>query len=531
MVKHIIKQYSKPIRNYLIISLLTVLVEIQILVTISHVLGIILPKKPPALYPFMFISALLLVFIMYSFNQKKIINIAESIISGTRSEIIEKVRNSDLQSFEKLEKVGIYNIITLDTQIMADSITLLLRFTEYLIVTLVVLIYFLYISPIIFCFSLSIFLVGSLIYSLYFFRAKKLIHLARQKERELMNTTKDIIDGFKELKTNDDKSDDLYHSNFKIKTYENRVFRVKAENSLIDSYVHSLWLEYGIYIPILFILPPMGLISYNVMISCVTLILLIPFGVIKDAIPYLLRASISAERVFELENTIKQLEIEKNISSTEKPICHFSKLTYENVCFNYTDKTGSQLFGLQNVNCSFSPGEIVFITGGNGSGKSTLLKIISGLYFPLSGNIYIDGKKIQLADYRYLFSSIFSDFHLFDHLYGIDDDFDYQKTNQLLKVMALDKKIRIEKNKFSTLDLSTGQKKRLALVVSIMEDKPIYIFDEWASDQSPQFRDYFYFNILPSLRSEGKTVIAVTHDIQYFEVADRTFTLDYGQLV
>ncbi|KPA11758.1 peptide ABC transporter ATP-binding protein [Candidatus Magnetomorum sp. HK-1] len=532
MILPIIKKYSKPIRTYLITSLIIVLIEINMIVTFTYVLGNILPEQPSAIYPFLFIASLILVYTMYSYNQKKAIFISESIISDTREEIIEQVRKCELQSFEKIEKVGVYNVITVDTQVMADSVVLLLRFTEYGIVTLVVLAYFLFVSQLMFLFTLFIFVVGFMIYGYYIIKSKKLIHQARIKEKELMGATKDCIDGFKELKSNDHKNDDFYHQCFKIKSHENRLLRVKAEHLLIESYVHSLWLEYGIFIPILFIMPPMGWISYDIMISCVTLILLIPFGVLKDAIPYLVRAFISAERVLKMENTLKQLRKENNnIFLSKKEILHFKEIKYKNICFDYTDKTGAFQFGLDKVSCSFYPGEIIFITGGNGSGKSTLLKVLSGLYFPLSGSVSIDGKDIQLSDCRYLFSSIFSDFHLFDRFYGFLEGVDYKKVDQLMKMMALDRKVSIEKNKFSTLDLSTGQKKRLAMIVSIMEDKPIYIFDEWASDQSPRFRNYFYYEILPSLRSKGKTVIAVTHDEQYFNISDRILTLDFGKLV
>ena len=168
--------------------------------------------------------------------------------------------------------------------------------------------------------------------------------------------------------------------------------------------------------------------------------------------------------------------------------------------------------------------------GGNGSGKSTLLKVISGLYYSSTGSVFINGKEIDIAQYRYLFSAIFTDFHLFDRLYGLTQDIDQKKLNNLLKIMELDHKLSYKDNRFTTLDLSTGQKKRLAMVVSMMEDKPIYIFDEWAADQMPHFRDYFYYYLLPDLRNKGKSVIAVTHDDDYYHTADRVLKMDYGHL-
>ena len=266
------------------------------------------------------------------------------------------------------------------------------------------------------------------------------------------------------------------------------------------------------------------------MIVTVTLILFLPFGPMKDAIPFLIRTGVSIERILKFENELNELKKEKLIDASKVNSQIFSEIKYVNICFNYTNKDGQTLFGLNNMTCSFYPGEIVFITGGNGSGKSTMLKILTGLYFPLSGKTIIDGKIVQMAEHRHLFSAIFSDFHLFDRLYGLVDPVDQTKLDELLKIMELDNKITIEDYKFSSLDLSTGQKKRLAMIVSILEDKPIYIFDEWAADQSPRFRKYFYNDLLPSLRNNGKTIIAVTHDDHYFHVADRILILDYGQL-
>ena len=85
--------------------------------------------------------------------------------------------------------------------------------------------------------------------------------------------------------------------------------------------------------------------------------------------------------------------------------------------------------------------------------------------------------------------------------------------------------------RFSTLDLSTGQRKRLAMVAALLDDKPIYIFDEWAADQDPGFRRYFYEGLLGELKARGKTVLAVTHDDRYFGVADRVVKRGEGGVV
>ena len=531
MFFQIFKRYSKEMYAFIMLSSVYMLLDLSIFIDLTYVLGHILPEKPPVSYSIFFILILLMLCFIYSYSHKKAIYFLESIISDTRKEIIEQIRNSELQSYEKIDKSGAYNIITLDTQNLADSAGMCLAIVDYFFLSVGALLYILFISQIAFVLTASIFVCGAFLYYYVIQKAKQLIHDARIKERELFDATRDIIEGFKELKNNNQKSDDFFHQYFKVKSAENRELRIKAEYQMVNTYVYMTLIEFGIFIPIIFILPAMGFITYQVMIVCITLILFLPLGTIKDAIPFLIRAYVSVERLLAFEYKLNQMKKEKGIDLTKEKCLAFSEINYCNISFNYTDKEGQVLFGLKNMSCTLYPNEIVFITGGNGSGKSTMLKLLTGLYFPLSGKTIIDGQTVQMVDNRHLFSAIFSDFHLFDRLYGLDHQCKQEKLDELLKIMELDHKLTVEDYTFSTLDLSTGQKKRLAMVVSILEDKPIYIFDEWAADQAPRFRQYFYNNLLPSLRNDGKTIIAVTHDDQYFHIADRILTLEYGQLI
>ncbi len=180
-----------------------------------------------------------------------------------------------------------------------------------------------------------------------------------------------------------------------------------------------------------------------------------------------------------------------------------------------------------------SGGEIVFIVGGNGSGKSTLIKLITGLYIPESGKIYFNGKLVTAENkewFRQHFSAVFSDFYLFGNLFNLDKNIADDQIQDYLVQLQLDKKVQISNGILSTTLLSQGQRKRLALLTAYLEDRPIYVFDEWASDQDPVFKKIFYTQILPELKSKGKTVIVVTHDDQYFYLSDRIFKLDYGKI-
>ena len=195
----------------------------------------------------------------------------------------------------------------------------------------------------------------------------------------------------------------------------------------------------------------------------------------------------------------------------------------------FYDNNDEKSFKVGPINYEFNTGEIIFITGGNGSGKSTLAKLITGLYAPSKGVITLNDK-ISETLLNESYSAVFGDFYLFDKLYGIDYKCKEKEIQKYLEMLQLNSKVEIVDGKFSTTKLSTGQKKRLALLVTYLEDRPIYLFDEWAADQDPEFRLFFYDTILPELKRIGKCVIAVTHDDRYFDMADKVIKMEFGKI-
>ncbi|HDR9319880.1 TPA: cyclic peptide export ABC transporter, partial [Burkholderia vietnamiensis] len=215
-------------------------------------------------------------------------------------------------------------------------------------------------------------------------------------------------------------------------------------------------------------------------------------------------------------------------------------VTLRGVTHAYFHERDERMFRIGPIDLTIRPGELVFIVGGNGSGKTTLAKVLTGLYEPEEGTIEVDGRPIgwrERAAYRQRFSAVFNDFHLFDALLGIVDPDDPARAqadaraNALIAKLALDHKVKVVDGAFSNRALSTGQRKRLALVVAYLEDRPFYLFDEWAADQDPSFKAVFYEQLLPELRARGKAVIVITHDDRYFDLADRLLKLDNGQIV
>lgn len=208
----------------------------------------------------------------------------------------------------------------------------------------------------------------------------------------------------------------------------------------------------------------------------------------------------------------------------------FAQLEFRGVSFAYGASAGSDAFRVGPLSFTLRRGEITFIVGGNGSGKSTLTRLLTGLVHRERGEILFDGVAQDMLAVRDNFGAIFGDFHLFERLYGYRD-VETRQVQALLRRFGLEGVTRYENGRFSTLALSTGQRKRLAMVVCLIEDKPVFVLDEWAADQDPGFREMYYRDLLPELRRRGKTVIAVTHDDRYFDVADQVIKLERGVIV
>jgi putative ATP-binding cassette transporter len=193
---------------------------------------------------------------------------------------------------------------------------------------------------------------------------------------------------------------------------------------------------------------------------------------------------------------------------------------------------GQGEFSIGPIDMAVSRNETLFIYGSNGTGKTTLILSILGLLKPKEGETSFNG--IRLTDdnyrvYRTLFGVVFNDFYLFEKLYGIGE-VDGEKAVYYLSLFELDNKVSFANRAFSSRDLSTGQRKRLALVATLLENKPVIVLDEWAADQDPHFRKKFYTRILPILKAEGFTIIAITHDDKYYHCADRLYKMENGRL-
>jgi len=287
--------------------------------------------------------------------------------------------------------------------------------------------------------------------------------------------------------------------------------------------------------------------------ALILLYMVLPMDAVLMAIPSFNRTRIALERVDKgtagLVNQVRAIDdagaedllgagggAPGGETAGDDPPVVFASLRLAGVTHAYHREQEDRAFLLGPIDLEIRRGELVFLIGGNGSGKTTLAKLLVGLYAPEAGQVMLNGHPVGDADrdgYRQLFSAVFSDFFLFERLLGLDGGEgggSHEYAQRWLRELQLDRKVSIERGALSTTELSQGQRKRLALLVAYLEDRPIYVFDEWAADQDPVYKAIFYERLLPDLRARGKTVLVITHDDRYFHVADRCIELDAGQL-
>jgi putative ATP-binding cassette transporter len=260
-----------------------------------------------------------------------------------------------------------------------------------------------------------------------------------------------------------------------------------------------------------------------------------PTALIVVSLPELNAASTAVKRLERFEREL-DAKLRAKVHAPGPAItvpAEVAPLVFEQVRYQYPPSAGARGFEIGPINLTINPGEILFVTGSNGSGKSTFLKVLTGLYPRSGGRTLAAGvelPELPPAAYRERFAAIFLDFVLFERVHGLEQ-VDPEQVRALLRRMQIDHKVSFADGRFSTTELSTGQRKRLAMVVALLQDRPIYVFDEWAADQDPEYRADFYRALLPELKRRGKTVIAVTHDEPYFAYADRRIHFEHGRLI
>jgi putative ATP-binding cassette transporter len=346
-----------------------------------------------------------------------------------------------------------------------------------------------------------------------------------------------LLNGFKEIKMNRTKSDDIFHNYLNEIALRVKELRISSESKFLSNQLFAQVFWYFLVASIVFLLPKISQIPNEKIMNITTVVLFIvgPIGMVVGAMPLIVKANFALDQLDDLENELSAADDLKD-TNPDNPFTvpgGFKGIEFKNIIFTYSAPTDQGSFSIGPIDLKINAGEILFIVGGNGSGKTTLLKVITGLYYPRQGTVLMNGLMVNRTNYlhyRNEMATIFTDFHLFDRLYGVKE-VDMGRLKESLRTMELLDKTAYVDGMFTNLNLSTGQKKRLALIIALMEDKPILVVDELAADLDPEFRKYFYQVILRDLKSSGKTIIATSHDDRYFHVADRVVKMEYGKII
>ncbi|GAB4518962.1 MAG: cyclic peptide export ABC transporter [Roseibium sp.] len=475
--------------------------------------------------------------VYYLANQFALIRsmtIIEDLLNRIRLDIADKLRKSELLVVDRLDRGRLYNLVAKETNHLSVTFPLIVDAVQQITLLLVALLYLLYLSPAAFLVFLATVGAGVMGYRVIDGRYRDILRLVERMQAKMLDAILDIIHGSKELRMNTRRSEAVAAAYRKKSIILERLLVRSVEHwvSLIMLGSVTMFAMLGV---VAFAFPDY-VAGHKATIFQLVPVLLFCMGTLGKTVaqsPMFMRAEVGLQSILAIDR-----ELSEGSSTTPddarkyaRSYVDFSTISFNAIRFSY-NAGDPEAYVVGPLNLSVRRGEVIFLVGGNGSGKSTALRMMTGLFPVQSGWIGVDEAPVAgklVAGYRELISSVFVDFHLFDRLYGLED-IDPVRVNRMIAEMGLANKVSFADGHFDRIHLSTGQRKRLALIAALVEDRPICVFDEWSAEQDVHFRDYFYNVLIPRLRDEGRTVIATTHDEKYWKVADRVVKLDLGKI-
>jgi putative pyoverdin transport system ATP-binding/permease protein len=482
----------------------------------------------------LFAVLVLIILVNSILSQVLLINLSQDAVYRLRLRLSQGILSSELQHLEKLGPNRLLATLTDDVATLSSTVYAIPFICVDIAIIVGCLIYLGFLSTAVFAFTAGFMMVAIGIIQLLINNAQHYLNLARDEQDRLFKHFRTITDGIKELKLHNPRRQEFVSKELQPSAIKSRDHNAAALFTFSISTGLGNLLFFSLIGLLLFGLPQIVAIELPVASGYILTLtyLMLPMQSILAKLQELSKASVALQKI-ETMGLALAAQKENTVTPEEAETLTFSVLELQQVTHAYPGEQEDSRFVLGPVDLTFYRGELVFIVGGNGSGKSTLAKLITGLYIPESGQIQLDKKLIANENrewYRQHFSVVFSDFHLFDRILGINNPNLDVHVEEYLRQLNLDKKVQVENGQFSTIALSQGQRKRLALLTAYLEKRPIYLFDEWASDQDPFFRDVFYQKILLNLKQQGKTVLVISHDDRYFHLADRIIKLDYGKV-
>jgi len=468
-------------------------------------------------------------------SQDLMARFAQRNLRDLRMKLGRRVLSSPLRAQEEIGANRILAVFTEDVPAIANAVIAIPAICTNLVIVIGCLIYLGMISGRLLLGVIGFIIFGIVTCQVPIARAMRYMTNVRETNDVLLKQLKAMTEGNKELKIHRNRREAFLSKLFSSTTatlQRNNVITSTIFNA-VNSWAQTLiFVLMGliVFVPYAWTrLEPLQLTAYILIL----LFMIGPLLIVMSSIPAFSRAKVALAKLAELDLSLDKFAAEAEADVTYNGTTAWHNLSLSQVKHSYAGE-GDSSFVLGPVDLNLRGGELVFLTGGNGSGKTTLAKVITGLYVPEAGELSFDNRKVTDANrdsFRQHFSTVFSDGFIFETLLGLDKPELDQEAQDYLAQFQIDHKVKVKDGVLSTIDLSQGQKKRLALLTAYLEDRPVYVFDEWAADQDPQFREVFYYQLLPGLIAKGKTVIVISHDDRYYHVADRIISLDYGKVV
>ncbi len=459
-----------------------------------------------------------------------LVQLSQQAVFTLQMRLSRQILATELSHLEQVGLPRLLAVLTEDIQTISAAVASLPLLCVNLAVVTGCMVYIAWLSWQVLALVLGLALVASLSCGLLLRAGRRKLALARDRQDRLFQHFRTLVQGVKELKLHGDRQQDFLSADLETTA---RQFRHHSSRGLSLFAVLDNWGKLIYFFAVglvLFVLPHWVSVDAQTRFgyALTFTFLLGPMESLVAKLPVLGQASVALQTI----QTLGLAAQEEALPGGQLPpiATDWQALELINLTHTYRSDYDDQDFTLGPINLTLRPGQLVFLIGGNGSGKSTLAKLITGLYWPTGGQIRLAGQAIAPQNRRWYqqhFSTILADFYLFERLLGLATSQDPQP---YLKQLQLDHKVSIQAGHFSTTDLSQGQRKRLALLTVYLENRPICLFDEWAADQDPHFRELFYTQFLPDLVAQGKTVIVISHDDHYFHLADRLIKLNYGQI-
>jgi putative pyoverdin transport system ATP-binding/permease protein len=491
--------------------------------------------------PWFYLGVTVMAFTAGLISELILIFLSEQVTYHLRMNMCGQILRLPLQDAEKIGRSRLSATFTHDIQSVTTALLKIPVLFVNAAITIGCLAYLGFLSPVILG-VLSVFLLASLFsYLLPERLAIRNMEIYRHEYDRMIGQFDAMSEGAKELK--------LHHE--RRRTFFEEALSASAERVRRATYAHRIiyavlthWSQmlFFLFIAILiYLMPGHAQIDLKVItgFALVTLYLVGPIDQLMNAVPRFRAADVAFAKVRQLGlelNATRQGGDLLEVGTTATGFADLlpvREIRLKGLTHAYYREREERSFVMGPIDLTIRGGEMVFLVGGNGSGKTTLGKLIAGLYAPAGGELLLNGEPVTGADrerYRQHFSAVFDDFHVFEQIMGLRADGLDARALAYLEKLELSHKVEVIEGHLSTTKLSSGQRKRLALLTAYLEDRPVYLFDEWASDQDPEFKQVFYRHLLPELKERGKTVIVITHDDRYFDVADRVVKLADGQI-